>query len=71
MPAWQVPWETMTPDQREFCVYLYASQYMVDVMKWNAVPDDMAAKLRELDARGVWADYIGDSGKENDTAAPS
>lgn len=64
MPVAVVPWDDMTPEQREFTIYLYASMYMQDVLKWETIPEDVLQKRRLLD--NAWDGYF----SEENTGAP-
>lgn len=49
-----VEWDSMTAEQREFTILMFAGAYMVEFCGFPAVPDDMKARLDELEAMGIW-----------------
>lgn len=56
-----VPWNEMTAEQREWVVYFYASCFMTQVLKWPSTPPDVDERIRQLDEKGIWDAYKGES----------
>ena len=60
MTAQFLPWDQMTPAQREYTIYTYAWLYMSEVLSWPHCPPEIGRRLKELG--DVWGSEVDQEG---------